>query len=118
MRYCSNTNETKNIKKLISKFSSFDIDTHTVRGKVNVIGYRKYQSRDEFDIEFIGEINARVNRKPSAWFGSEIKNQKNISKIKVNRFIKKSIFNSLRSRMRYFGIEARWYSDIKKIKWI
>lgn len=99
------------------KFSSFDIDNDSVKGRVNVIGYRKYQFRDEFDIEFIGEIKARVGGGPQ-WVSSEILKRKNISKIKVNRFIRREIFKMLRPRVRYFSIELRWYSDIRKLKWI
>lgn len=99
------------------KFSSFDIDNDNAKGKVNVIGYRKYQFRDEFDIEFTGQIKARMNGKLE-WVSSEVLKRKNISKIKVNRFIRREVFKILKPRVRYFSIDLRWYSDIKKLKWI
>lgn len=115
-RYCFNTTETKSLKKFILNFSSFEIDSESAKGKVNIFGYRKYQFRDEFDIEFIGQIKARVDGKLT-WVSSEVLKRKNISKIKVNRFLRKEIFKVLKVKVRYFSIDIRYYYDIKKLKW-
>jgi hypothetical protein len=117
-RYCFNTENNKKLKKVISKFVTIELNTDAIQGKVTVIGYRKYSFREEVDIQFEGKILARTGSFNKEWRCSDVLTKKNISKIKVNRFIKKQIHKSLNMRLRYFSIDLRWYSDIKKVKWI
>jgi len=40
-----------------------------------------------------------------------------VSKVKVNRFIKRCCLNELKQRLNYFDIRINEYSQITKIKW-
>jgi hypothetical protein len=40
------------------------------------------------------------------------------SKIKINKLIKKLLFNEVRDHAAYFGIDIGFLNDIKKIKWV
>ena len=51
-------------------------------------------------------------------FKSDIYGKKGISKIKVNKLIKRSIFNEVKDQAAYFGINLRYMTEIKKINWI
>jgi len=117
-RYCSNSENIKKFKKVISKLATIEINTDVIQGKITVIGYRKYNSWDEIDIQFEGKILARATSFGREWHFSDVLKKKNISKIKVNRFIRKQIYKSLNFRLRVFSVELKHYSDIKKLKWI
>ncbi len=52
------------------------------------------------------------------WFKSDIYNQNGVSKIKVNKLIKRAIFKEVKDQAAYFGINLRYIEEIKKIKWI
>jgi hypothetical protein len=41
-----------------------------------------------------------------------------VSKIKVNKLIKRAIFNEVRDQAAYFGVNLRYATEIKKINWI
>ena len=117
-RYCSNTKNLKALRKVLSKLATVEIDTDFIQGKITVIGYRKYNSWEEVDVQFEGKIHARLSRFSREWYNCEVLKRTNVSKIKVNRLIRKNIFKSLDSRLRYFSIQINRYSNIKKIKWI
>ena len=118
---CINNEDSKVTKKLLKKFSKKDIASFNdkIRGSFNIVGFRKYQFTNEVDIEFNGEICARHNSFGNAkWFKSDIYGQNGVSKIKVNKLIKRSIFNEVKDQAAYFGINLRYIEEIKKIKWI
>jgi len=48
------------------------------------------------------------------WFKSEIYGQQGISKIKVNKLIKRHIFQEVKQQAAYFGIEIKFIDEIKK----
>jgi len=121
MGYVINDDEAKAIKKLIKKFSGTDISftNGTLRGSFKIVNFRKYYSHHEVDIEFKGEVFAKTSvLDGKRWFSSEIYGQKNISKIKVNKLIKKHLLSEVRSNAAYFGIEIKWIENIKKITWL
>ena len=37
--------------------------------------------------------------------------------VKLNRFLRKSCLFEVKTRMNYFGVEIKYYDNIKKIKW-
>jgi hypothetical protein len=118
-RYVTYIETTKSVKKALNKYGYVDILHEKVKGSVKVIGYRKYSWGDEIDIEFTGKIYARVSWGKLEWFGHSILDNKNniVSKVKVNRFIKRCCLRDIRIHMNYFGIRIDQYSQIKKIKW-
>jgi hypothetical protein len=118
-RYVTDIETTKSVKKALNKYGSLDIFHEKAKGSVKVIGYRKYSWGDEIDIEFTGKVHARVSWGKLEWFGHSVLDDKNkrVSKVKVNRFIKRCCLQDIKIHMNYFGIRIDQYSQIKKIKW-
>jgi hypothetical protein len=118
---CIGDDDSKVIKKSLKKFSKREIASFNdrLRGSFTIVGFRKYQFTNEVDIEFNGEICARHSLLAvPTWFNSDIYNQKGVSKIKVNKLIKRAIFNEVKDQSAYFGINLRYMTEIKKINWI
>jgi hypothetical protein len=118
---CISDDDSKVIKKSLKKFSKREIASFNdrLRGSFTIVGFRKYQFINEVDIEFNGEISARTNSfSNSEWFKSDIYGKKGISKIKVNKLIKRSIFKEVKAQAAYFGINLKYVEEIKKINWI
>jgi hypothetical protein len=118
---CIGDDDSKVIKKSLKKFSKREIASFNdrLRGSFTIVGFRKYQFINEVDIEFKGEICARQNSSSvPTWFKSDIYNQEGVSKIKVNKLIKNSIFREVKDQAAYFGINLRYVEEIKKIKWV
>ena len=73
----------------------------------------------EIDVEFKGELFGKISvLEGKRWLSSEIYCQKNISKIKINKLIKKYLLTEVKSHAVYFGINVKWVDSIKKITWI
>lgn len=120
-RYVIKNDETKSINKALKKFSRVEIPDYVqrMRGSFTITNYRKYIFRNEIDIEFNGEINAVYGHLNTAeWHNSTIYFRNGASKIKINRFIKKRLFQEVKDQAAYFGITLRYHEDIKKIKWV
>ena len=118
---CIGDDDSKVIKKSLKKFSKREIASFNdrLRGSFTIVGFRKYQFINEVDIEFKGEICTRQNSSSvPTWFKSDIYNQEGVSKIKVNKLIKNSIFREVKDQAAYFGINLRYVEEIKKIKWV
>ena len=118
---CISDDDSKVIKKSLKKFSKREINSFNdrLRGSFTIVGFRKYQFTNEVDIEFNGDLCARTNSfVDTEWFKSDIYGNKGISKIKVNKLIKRSIFNEVKDQAAYFGINLRYITEIKKINWI
>lgn len=106
-------------KYFIKKFSTgIKVDTQKIRGHFTITSYRKYSCKEEVDVVFKGEIFCKIGRTPAQWYGNEIIGiYKNISKVKLNRLLRKSLFEDVRRRCRLFSADLWTYHDIKKIKW-
>ena len=119
-RYVIKNSNTLGIKKLLSKYGSISIQTDKLEGNLKVVGYRKYLLYEEIDVEFSGKIKAIVTRGKLEWMNSSIitDKSKKVSKIKVNRFIKKASLAEIKRQMNYFGVKINDYTFIKKLKWI
>jgi hypothetical protein len=118
-RHVINSENAKAIKLLSKKYGSFEIDTPKIKGVVDIVNYRKYSTHEEVDIILRGKINAIINN-TREWL--ELEDIKkigvSISKIKLNRFIKKSCIFDITTRMRYFGADIQYYNEIKNVKWV
>ena len=115
-----NDDESKTINKLIKKFPKENVCSNNsrLRGSFTITRFRKYGLTHEVDIEFHGEIFARTcSLDESSWLKSDILNQKNVSKIKVNKMIKRNLLQDVKDYARYFGINITWVENIKKITW-
>ena len=117
-RYCHNTPEVKNTKRLLFKNNQFEVKTSKISGTVTIKGWRKYNYHNEVDLMFQGEIKVQYERK-SQWIDSTFLTRKNVSLIKCNKIIRRMIWKELKDYLSYFAIALnRGQFVIKKVKWI
>ena len=118
-RYLIQSENTQAVKKSIKKWGEYPVSNDNAQGKIIINNYRKYIAHEEVDITFEGKIYARIGRTNSSWRSSEILTNENyrISKVKLNRFLRKTVFKDAAIYMSYFGVNLRIYTDIKKINW-
>jgi hypothetical protein len=97
-------------------FSVYD----KINGSLKVKKVRKYNEGGphvyEIDIIFDGVIFARLDNKYSEWLTSEILVTHNISKVKVNKIIRRCAEYAIRKDIELFGIN-QWSFIIKKVEW-
>ena len=110
------TNITKGIKKSLGKWGEIPIRTDYAEGVIKITNYRKYMLWEEVDATFKGKIFVRIYRGRD-WHDSSVTKTHNISKVKLNRFLRKTILFDIQTRMNYFGVDIRDYYNIGKIKW-
>lgn len=109
---------TQNLKKLILKWGEIPISNKYLNGVVKIVGYRKYSVSSEVDIVFEGKIFVKIHHSfISEWFDKSIHTKHNISKVKLNRFLRKNCLQEIKNRLNYFDISLHHYSEIKKINW-
>ena len=118
--------ETKNLRKTILKYSKdIPVVGERYRGVFSIMGYRVYDETPnthhvEIDVVYDGEIKVSVSPLTAdTWLSSEIKkNEKyRIATVKLNRFLKSSLFTSLNSHLAYFDTRISNSYSIKTIKW-
>lgn len=118
-RYAFNTPTSKSIKVAAKKFGIIEVNNQSMNGVIEIVNFRRYQFRDEVDIIFKGKIRVKVSNNPQ-WYDSETITAmgKRISKVKLNRFLRKSCIFDIKCRMKYFGSNIKEYNNIKKLIWI
>lgn len=118
--------ETKNLRKTILKYSKdIPVVGERYRGVFSIVGYRVYDETPvhyltEIDVVFDGEIKVSVSSLTAdTWLSSEIKkNEKyRVSPIRLNKFLRNNLFNSLNSHLAYFDTKISYEYSIKTIKW-
>ncbi len=118
--------DTKNLRKTILKFSKdIPVVGERYRGVFSIMGYRVYDEtpvhyHTEIDVVFDGELKVSVSPlSEDKWLSSDIKNNQKylVSLVKLNRFLKSSLFKSLNSHLGYFNTEISNDYSIKTIKW-
>lgn len=121
-RYVLQNPVAKTTKIALKKFGAeIPVSNQYLRGVFTISAYRKYQFREEIDIQFKGEIYVMWNRKRD-WYDASlmVKRERGLkpSIIKVNRFIRKNIMFSVKTHLKYFDVDIRHYTEIQKLKWI
>jgi hypothetical protein len=114
--YVIRTEETKSIKKAAKKFGTHTVKTEDLDGVIEIRNYRKYPYYEEVDVVFKGKIHAIINGETSWW---EINDSQvlYISQAAITNFFKKVIFDPVRTRMNFFGVDLKHRSSIKTVKW-
>ena len=107
---------SQNLKKVILKWGEIPVDNNYLKGVIKINGYRRYTFSSEVDVVFEGKIFVRVNR-TSEWYDTSIYNKYKISKVKLNRFLRKKCLEEIKIRLNYFDVSLNDYSSIKKINW-
>jgi len=112
------TENTISTRKAVKKWSEIPVNNEYLRGTVKITNYRKYSLHSEVDVTYEGEIFVSIVSGYSSWFDKSILTKYLISKIKLNRFLRKKLLNDVKNRLNYFDVDLRTYHDIRKIKWI
>ena len=87
-RYVVQDTESSAIKKSLKKWGEFTISNKNLDGVITIKNFRKYQFRNEVDIVFTGKIFAKIDFS-STWLASDVQKTRNISKVKLNRYLRK-----------------------------
>ena len=87
-----------------------------LRGTLRINRVRTYMFRHEVDVTFKGELYCVWNRKRD-WYKIEefLDKGKQVSKIKLNRMIRKGLYEYLKDYMKYFCVELYDYTSISKL---
>jgi len=109
---------TISLKKAVKKWSEITVNNEYLKGTIRIVNYRRYSYRSEVDVTFEGQIYVAINGRKSDWHDTSVLTKYNISKVKLNRFLRKKSFTEVQNRLNYYGITLRVYNNIKKIKWI
>jgi len=120
-RYLKTDDESKAIKFFVTKYlKNIPTKNDNLQGKFTIKNIRRYRFETEVEVVFQGKIQARIGRKGLSWYGPEILTDKNykISKVKLNRFIRKSLTKEIEHRLSFFSESIRYYNNIKKITWL
>lgn len=112
------TKNTESINRFIKKFGKVHVSNHTLEGYFVINRYRQYTYYSETDVTFVGKIRCRINLKTQWYTKDELYGAcKRISKVRLNRLIRKHVIRDLVEHLAYFGVEMKHYSQIKKINW-
>ena len=118
--YVLKTAESKAVRKLIKKYGTVPIKTDSIEGEIEIIRYRKYSIHEEVDINFKGKILVGMGYGGRIWddYNHYLSEIRNISKIKLTKFLRKKCLDSVNTRMSFFSSDIRYSWHIKKVKWI
>lgn len=115
------TPESKKRREVLKKFlKDVEVNTKNIRGKFSVVGYRKYSFYEEVDVVFDGQFFGRYKGKNDWIHSSVLENRKEtrVSLIKVNKILRRNLFKDIEIHCKYFSVDVRDYSSIKKINWV
>jgi len=112
------TENTISQKRAVKKWSEIPVNNEYLKGTIRIVNYRKYNYHSEVEVTFEGQIYVSISGRKRDWQDTSILTNYNISKIKLNRFLRKQSFTDVKNRLNYFDITLRTYDEIKKIKWI
>jgi hypothetical protein len=116
-RYVIKDEVSTGIKESLKKWGEIPIHTEHLDGVIKIKNYRKYTWAEEVDATFEGKIFVRVGIEKKTWYTTSVLDKYRISKVKLNRFLRKSILFEVKTRMKYFGVDVNEYYNITKIKW-
>lgn len=115
--YCIRTPHTKAIRKALLKYGTIKIDTYDIVGTLSFTTVRVYNLHWEVEIEFKGKAAFKVGLNKKEFYDSSLM-KRNVSKVRINRILKRYMQKEIDMRLRYFGGRLVSYYDIKKIKWV
>ena len=136
---CLKDPETQYLNGLVKKYGQ-NVDIHfghlsgiyglnrtrTLEGTFSIKSIRKYRKSSigfgpcyEIDLILNGKVFAFWNGERKFW-GSELLQNKNVSKIRVNKLIRKNIVKDIQLYLLTFGIDvSHFYSlSVKKVEWV
>lgn len=119
MLYCIKTPENRILKSFVVKYvKDIEVSSHTLQGTFSIKNIRFYKYTVEIDVLYKGKIFGRRGGDKNNWLSSDILKEDRVSKVRVNKMIRKALLSKLESRLELFDITLRHYSYIKTLKWI
>jgi hypothetical protein len=117
--YVIKTPEAKALRRVVKKYGTLEIKDNNIEGTIQITHYRQYDYQEEVDVTFVGKIYVKYGGY-YVWFDHQLytKDFKHISKLKVNRVLRKLLINHLRPHLSIFSVQLNYAADIKTIKWI
>ena len=117
--YVIKTPEAKALRRVVKKYGTLNIKDDNIEGTIQITHYRQYDYQEEVDVTFVGKIHVRYGG-GLMWLDHQriTKDMKNISKLKLNRVLRKFFINHLRSHLSIFSVRLNYAADIKTVKWI
>lgn len=122
---CIKDQEVSVINKTLLK-QKVEVDENGLKGSLTISRVRKYQpyadnikingktpENWEIEILFKGKLKGKLYK--LEWFSSEVLDRKNVSKIRVNKIIKRKLYNFVETRLLFWGISD---FKIKKVIWV
>lgn len=125
------------LDKIVKKFYSrgFQFVDERIKGQLKIKKVRLYEDRTEhrgnftfcsrqYEVDFIfeGELMAiNPDNGNLEWLKSDVVNNPNVSKIKVNKVLRRKLENRVLDIMELFGVEeVKYYGmvKLKKVSWI
>ena len=117
--YVIKTPEAKALRRVVKKYGTLNIKDDNIEGTIQITHYRQYDYQEEVDVTFVGKIYVKYGVS-YVWFDHQLytKDIKRISKLKLNRVLRKFFINHLRSHLLIFSVQLNYAADIKTVKWI
>ncbi len=117
--YVIKTPEAKALRRVVKKYGTLNIKDDTIEGTIQITHYRQYDFQEEVDVTFVGKIYVKYGGY-LIWFDHQLytKDFESISKIKLDRVLRKLLINHLRPHLSIFSVQLNYAADIKTIKWI
>lgn len=122
---CIKDQEVSVLNKTLLK-QKVEVDVDGLKGSLTISRVRKYQPHAdnikingktpenwEIEITFNGLLKGKLDK--VEWFSSVILERKNVSKIRVNKIIKRKLYNLVETRLLFWGI---YDYKIKKVTWV
>lgn len=118
-RYALKDDFSKKLRSLIiTHFKDQPISNKNLEGTFTIKNIRRYSFNFiEVELEFKGKIYGRVGDNYS-FYDSSLLSKQNISRIKVKKFLKKSIYQDIKNYLKLFSQDIHHYTDIKKMDWL
>ena len=122
-RYVKKDDHVKQLVKAVKKSRSRSVKnlSSNLDGEYCIKNLRIYQYGIEVDIQYKGNLKGRrgpYTLNGPEWYTSSLLQMNGTSKTRVNKLIRRNIFEDLRHYLRFFGLELRTLSEIKKVSWV
>jgi len=118
-RYVVKTSDAKTLRRVVKKYGTLNIKDDNLDGTIQITHYRQYDFEEQVDVTFVGKIHVRYGG-GLMWLDHQrvTQDMKNISKLKLNRVLRKFFFPHLQSHLLFFGVRLNYSADVKTVKWI
>lgn len=117
--YVIKTPEAKALRRVVKKYGTLNIKDDNLDGTIQITHYRQYDFEEQVDVTFVGKIHVRYGG-GLMWLDHKrvTQDMKYISKLKLNRVLRKFFFYHLQHHLLFFGVRINYSVDIKTVKWI